>query len=263
MRYDDLVGAESAEPLRPSSPTSTQEQWLTDGVVVLPKFLPDDLIDAYRETYEFLGLRRTPWTDATPYMRIPEMRRLCTYAPLAQVLEEVVGEPAGVHLTLISWVSTERNWHQDHYLNPPHVGSWYAAAWMALEDIDPNSGPFEYVPGSHRWPVLDRRKVLDAIGADAEADPSWPKRSEEVLTQAFEDKIAETRAEVRQFLAKRGDVLLWHARTVHRGSVPKKPGTPRRALIAHYSGINHRHDMPPARGEGGGLYFPIGSAFVK
>jgi hypothetical protein len=34
----------------------------------------------------------------------------------------------------------------------------------------------------------------------------------------------------------------------------------RRALIAHYSGINHRQDMPAARQHGGGWYFPVEDA---
>jgi hypothetical protein len=31
----------------------------------------------------------------------------------------------------------------------------------------------------------------------------------------------------------------------------------RKALIAHYSGINHRQDMPPAIQHGDGYYFPV------
>jgi ectoine hydroxylase-related dioxygenase (phytanoyl-CoA dioxygenase family) len=48
---------------------------------------------------------------------------------------------------------------------------------------------------------------------------------------------------VKQFLAKRGDVLLWHGRLMHQGARPRDPKMERRSLIAHYSGINHRPNM--------------------
>ena len=32
---------------------------------------------------------------------------------------------------------------QDGYLNPDRVSDHYIAAWVALEDIDPNAGPFQ------------------------------------------------------------------------------------------------------------------------
>jgi len=34
---------------------------------------------------------------------------------------------------------------------------------MALEDIHPDCGPFEFVPGSHRWPTLRQEKVRSLL----------------------------------------------------------------------------------------------------
>ena len=45
-----------------------------------------------------------------------------------------------LHLALTGWISTQRDWHQDDYLNPPFVANWYAAVWMALDDISAESG---------------------------------------------------------------------------------------------------------------------------
>jgi hypothetical protein len=38
---------------------------------------------------------------------------------------------------------------------------------------------------------------------------------------------------------------------------------PRKSLIAHYSGINHRQDMPTAKSHNGGWYFPIEGGLVS
>ena len=59
--------------------------------------------------------------------------------------------------------------------------------------------------------------------------------------------------------AKKGDVLFWHPRLLHRGSTPNDFNLERRALISHYSGINHRPDFPTAVPVGKGWIFPIGA----
>jgi len=84
------------------------------------------------------------------------MRYLLLYPPLMAKLKEVIGEEMILHLCLTGWVSTQRGWHQDDYLNPSFVNSWRTAVWIALGDIH---GPFEYVLGSHRWPLMRGEKV--------------------------------------------------------------------------------------------------------
>jgi ectoine hydroxylase-related dioxygenase (phytanoyl-CoA dioxygenase family) len=179
------------------------------------------------------------------------------YGPLHEEMEKLVGEPVGVHLNLTGWISTTRNWHQDSYLNPPHVGDYYIAAWIALDTIHPDSGPFQYVKGSHKWAQVTREKILAAL-APHERDHKWPTHSERLLTEAFEEEIERRGAEVTVHLPERGDVLLWHGRLLHRGTIANVPGMERRSLIAHFSGVNHRQDMPPAQKHAmGGYFFPI------
>jgi hypothetical protein len=69
-------------------------------------------------------------------MHVPEIRDLSLYPPLHEVIKELFGGEFVLHLNLTGFVSTERDWHQDDYLNPPFINGWYLATWMALEDID-------------------------------------------------------------------------------------------------------------------------------
>lgn len=243
----------------PKGLNKDQEFWRDNGYLILPGLIPDDINEAY------CAVRRTHadaagWAHATPYLEVPEIRDLCLYPPLVAKLQELIGEPMGLHLNLTGWISTERDWHQDDYLNPPEVNGNYIAVWTALDQIQPDAGPFEFVPGSHRWPIIRQRKVLALLGYQDESDRFWPEQSERILTPFFEREIKRRHAPVERFLGGRGDVLLWHARLLHRGSLPLRAGAERRSMIAHYSALTRRSDMPVRRRhEGGGWYFVPGA----
>ena len=238
-----------------TSLTEAQRIWRRDGALALRGFIPDDVLNPYLERRGRLAqddpaLFLGGWRSPTPYEHVAEMRALALYPPLMRMMEALIGEPMMLHLALTGWVSTQRNWHQDDYLNPDFVNSWYAAVWIALDDVDPDAGPFEYIPGSHTWPLLRQDKVLSCMTEDEEfaADPAtgarlWPSTSERFVVPAIEAELARLGARVEPFLGKKGDVLIWHGRLMHRGSRPRSPDLLRKALITHYSGEHHRPDM--------------------
>lgn len=264
------------EDLTEEAPAPGPLDWNDEGVIILKSHFSDEMIDAYKDEWkasngfefiEFVGemdggpglgilhaKRPIGWTE-TAYMRYPSLMDLCTDPGIAAELEKLLGEPAGVHLNLTGWISTFRNWHQDTYLNPAHVGDYYAAVWIALDDVHPDAGPFQYVGGSHRWNRLTQEKIGTVVNL---SDPMWPQHTEAILTPLVEEETAKRGAEVTTYLPKKGDVLIWHSRLYHRGSVPNLPGAYRGACIAHFSGINHRGDMPTAEQHpNGGWFFPI------
>lgn len=249
-------------------PLAPEDRWNDDGVLILPGFMPDHLISEYASEWaEANGLHSIDENDLiqadnpggfrdTDYLRYFHLYNLMTYGPLGQEIEKLIGEPAGVHLCLTGWVSTERDFHQDYYLNETCVKDKYAAVWIALGDIHPDSGPFEYVPGSHHWPVLTKEKIGQVVDLQ---DPNWPKHSEDALVPLYNAEFERRDAPIETYLPKKGDVLIWHPRLVHRGSKAKTPGRYRPAAIGHFSGVNHRTDMPRAiQAAGGGWAFPLG-----
>lgn len=223
-----------------------QAAWRANGYVIKPGFFPPKLIDRYAEVRA-----RVPalggWSCPVPYMHVAELRDLSLYPPLMQLMERLVGEEMGLHLNLTGWVSTDRNWHQDDYLNPPYINSWYAAVWIALDDIHPDSGPFEFVPGSHTWPLMKSHRVRMFLDAAERQGDHWPMRAERFVNSAAEEEIARRSIPTQTFLARKGDVLVWHGRLMHRGSYANVPGMLRKTLIGHYSGLSHRIDMPVYR----------------
>jgi hypothetical protein len=235
--------------------SADQKFWRDNGYLIKQGFIPEDLIDRYCEVR---ARHPSPggWTCPVPYMYVPELRDVSLYPPLMKLMESLIGEEMGLHLNLTGWVSTERNWHQDDYLNPPYINSWYAAVWIALDDIHEDSGPFEFVPGSHKWPVMKRHKVRMFLKPEERDHPNWPGLAERFINGVAEAEIAKRGIKIRNFIAKKGDLLIWHGRLMHRGSYPKVPGMPRKTVISHYSGISHRIDMPAVdRTSAGSAYF--------
>lgn len=249
ITLDDLATPNSPEPTRATA--ATPAGWLRDGFVIERDFFPAELVAAYRGRFAADAVERGYQLEdqlargygiGTPYLDIDEMKDLCLYEPLSALLTTLHGEEMGLHLNLSGWRSTTREWHVDSYLNPPYVGSWYAAAWIALDDIHADAGPFEYVPGSHLWPPVDQAKMLAALGEDG-SDPDWPWRSEAILGPMYDREIINRGGHVERFIAKKGDLLIWHPFLVHRGSRPANPDLFRPALISHYSAVSRRLDM--------------------
>lgn len=252
---DDSLPPLDRPGIDPATLTDDQRQWWEQGFLLKKRFVPDDIIDAYREVRARLD-KPHGWDSTAPYLHVPEIRDLGCYGPLSNKLEELIGESMGMSLNLTGWLSTERNWHQDDYLNPPEVKGWYAAAWFALDTISPDSGPFQFVPGSHRWPVLRRERVRMFLTPEERGHQDWPRKTERFLDTLLEEQIATRGAEPQTFLGEKGDVLFWHARLVHRGSPPNVPGMPRLSFIAHYTGKSHWPlDQRMVRHSNGGHYF--------
>lgn len=223
--------------------TADQKSWRRDGVLIKERFLPDSVIDAYAKFRSRVD-QAGGWPDPCPYQRHDEIKDIALHPALCEKMEELIGYPMGLHLNLTGWVSTQRRWHSDDYLNPEFVYSHYIAVWIALEDINPDSGPFQFVRGSHKWPPLRRHRIFSHI-SDKEANgPDWPWITEAIVATACEQEIKARETTVETFLPKKGDVLFWHGRLIHQGSMPNVPGTPRRSLISHYSSLFHRPDMP-------------------
>jgi hypothetical protein len=222
--------------------------WQRFGLTIVRDFMPHDLIDHY-VVARGTDAQRWP-SDPMPYLEEPTLLDLCCYPPLTALLTDLIGEPPLLHLNLTDFRSTQRKWHQDAYLNPPEVGDYYAAVWFVLDAIHPDAGPFEYVPGSNRWPKGWRLTSEDAkfMATDAQRrDPyfwrDWPSITQESVGEYWQTLINGDLV-VPFWPAFKGDVLIWSPWLIHRGSIPIDLNRERRALIAHFSGVNHRSDMP-------------------
>jgi len=251
------------DPAKEATLDAQQRFWRENGYLILERFMPEEIVDAYVRVRQ--AFQNPSGWGPVPYLYYDEIKDFCLHKPLVALLEKLIGDRVILHLNLTGWVSSQRNWHQDDYLNPPHVRGSYLAVWAALDTIHPDCGPFEFVPGSHRWRVLNREKVRARLSPFEAAQEGllghkghWAEFSEKMVSDSADDYIARKGGKVTQFLGKKGDVLIWHGCLLHRGSLPKVPGMPRKSLIAHYSGVTNREDFAKKHtwtyAKTGGLY---------
>jgi ectoine hydroxylase-related dioxygenase (phytanoyl-CoA dioxygenase family) len=129
---------------------------------------------------------------------------------------------------LTFWNGSQQAIHKDTaYVkidsNPMHL----AATWLALEDIQPGTGELEYYVGSHRAPDF-------LFGGSNKWMESHPEEHDQFLKSLHDD--ARRLGHVKgSFLAKKGDVLIWHADLAHGGSPILQPSLTRKSLVTHFT----------------------------
>jgi hypothetical protein len=97
-----------------SALTPTQLAWRRDGVAILPRFLPESLMDAYSKRRAALDLPGG-WPYPNPDLEIPEMRELALYLPLMEQLHDLISEPmlrlrspTAPHFLMPMWICAAR-----------------------------------------------------------------------------------------------------------------------------------------------------------
>lgn len=123
---------------------------------------------------------------------------------------------------------SQQSLHQDMAVFHIYPHNWLVGAWIACEDVSPESGPLLFYPGSHRTPMF----------AEFDDYPQTNLRTADLARaeryQAWVDEQA-TRYEAHRFHAKKGQVLFWHGQMIHGGAPVTLPGATRKSMVVHYS----------------------------
>ena len=148
-------------------------------------------------------------------------------AELARLASLIMGRRADPVFTINFMYGSRQSLHQDSgvfHIAPPH---YLAGAWLACEDISPDSGPLVYCPGSHREPLFP--------GFDNYPQTNLRTMPKERMQEYYDyiNKLAE-KYEKRLFIAKKGEILFWHGLLIHGGSEVKRPDLTRRSYVCHY-----------------------------
>ena len=150
------------------------------------------------------------------------IKALATNATVLHLLSTLYGRRAWPFQTLNFPVGTQQHFHTDsvHFSSVPE--RYMCGVWIALEDINADSGPLMYYPGSHAWPIYVNEHVCRHGGNQQTYEPLWRQLVELHDIQPV------------TFQAKKGQALIWAANLLHGGSRQKNPHLTRWSQVTHY-----------------------------
>ena len=151
-----------------------------NGYVILENLISEDLIDSYEQKWiKENGDKVQGWDGHTSYLDHPEILDILCHKGVGDFFTNAQ-KGVALHLNLTYWVSTEKGWHMDSNI-PNKMGSDnYTGAWVALEDISLDSGPFQLIPGSHLWDI-DLVKMTSLLDdGKAYQNCSWGKSKKQL-----------------------------------------------------------------------------------
>lgn len=227
-------------------------KWARDGYLILEGFYDDAMLDAAWAAYEAaiaageVTPPHEPLHDGdtrpgrllNPHFGVPAIKALLHEPRMGRIISLLMGAAARPFQTIAGHKSSQQLEHSDSIHMTTYPLGYLAANWIAFEDVDPGSGPLVYYPGSHRLPYL----LSEELGIPPETDNAGYHRLYEPAVQRL---IAEHGLEPSYFLARKGDVLIWHANLLHGGSKVRDVALTRKALVCHFfaEGVVCYHDL--------------------
>ena len=209
------------------------EKYLIDGFVVIENAVDEKSIDSYNQLWTEKNSQQVDehgrlvgWGESSAYTKYDEIKDVLCSDAIFDAFNKIELAVA-LHLDITYNTSTLKGWHQDCALPNREAANNYAGCWVALEDISPDAGPFEIIVGSHSWDI-DYYEIYDLKGGGR------THKKGVNINDFFENKLIERNAEIFTFVPKKGDALIWHGYSVHRGSIPNNTELTRKSLIGHY-----------------------------
>lgn len=233
-----------------------QDLWDSEGFLVLRGFFSDEEIEPVNEYVEHLWERRrfceepivldyrissagegrstlrespedvrdSPYKLNDLYLASPEVRALSLNPRLTAVLNALVNGEVMAMNTLNFERGSQQAYHFDTFYMPAPVANKMVATWIALQDIEPSTGPLGYYPASnHINPYRFSHGDLWAVAGE------MPGAQAYIEEQVSATKLAET-----IFVPRKGDVFIWHSQLLHGGSPIDDMSGTRRSLVTHY-----------------------------
>lgn len=160
-------------------------------------------------------------------------RRYCMETPLPGLAQQLMGAER-INLfydqLFVKEAATDSptRWHNDQPYWPVR-GKHVMSFWLALDPVDLTSGGLEFVAGSHKWDRWFQPESFGKTkGSSYELNPEYEKMAD---IEAERDEYR-----ILSWDMEPGDVLAFHAMTVHGAPPNLHPDRRRRGYTVRYTG---------------------------
>lgn len=210
------------------------KSWSDKGYMILKQLIDEPTVEAINsEINQLQASGRLKFENKNKLMfanRQSDLIRSVTEHPVLNgVMSFLLDKKIFPFQTINFITGSQQRAHSDSIHMTTYPLGYLIAAWVALEDITPDSGPLFYYPGSHKLPFLfnsdyNQQSTLLSLG----------NKQYEDYEDFLEEMIEANAFGKETFLAKKGDVLIWHANLVHGGEPVKSPTATRKSMVIHY-----------------------------
>lgn len=179
-----------------------------------------------------------------PHLKLLEVRKMLWHPRILRITDLLFGRPTAPFQTIIGHKGSQQLAHSDAIHMTTYPAGYLLAAWIAFEDIHPDSGPLLYYPKSHRLlPYLLSSDIgIPPLAFKEKGGTETYQARYEPAVQRYLDAHS---LSPQPFHARKGDVLFWHANLVHGGAARRDLAHSRKALVCHYfaEGAFTYHDL--------------------
>jgi hypothetical protein len=261
-RPDALERIEAKLHAQEITPDQAQQcrRWVSDGYIIIEKLFDRETLNvvwgAYQRAVDAgkIRLKADPAGEGDPYpgrylnphKKTGSFCRILKHAGLLNWIRLLMEREPKALQTIAAHKGSEQAVHSDSIHMTTYPLGYLSAAWIAFEDIHPDSGPLAFYPGSHRFPYVFSKDVgISVTDFKRDGYRSYVQKYEPHIQKL----LAETRAQPKYFHACAGDVLIWHANLLHGGSKRQNLQLSRKSVVCHFfvKDAFVYHDLAAAR----------------
>jgi phytanoyl-CoA hydroxylase len=204
------------------------------GYAILSGFLSAEKVDRVNaEIHEMLKSKKVKFTNRNKIMfaihQSALLREIGNDRELVDLLSILLNGKAILFQSINFITGSEQHTHSDSIHMTTYPLGGLLGAWFALEDITEDNGPLHYYPGSHKLPYYLNKDYNNEGNRFFIGNKSY-KEYEKMIAE----KIVEQGLEKVNFLAKKGDLLIWHANLFHGGNNHTNKNKTRKSMVFHY-----------------------------
>jgi ectoine hydroxylase len=209
-------------------------EWNEKGFICLPGFLsPEQVDELERSVTENLSRKELKNYHQNrlinPHRKNAMIASVFRNQDLLKLLTFILGKEILPYKTISFYKSSQQLPHSDSMFLTTEPLGYLIGGWLALEDIHPDSGVFTFYPKSHKLPYIFNADLTLASSA-------W--RINQNHRYAYENKVQQIIEEhglkAEPYLAKKGDLLIWHGNLLHGTSQVINSELTRKSLVLHY-----------------------------
>jgi ectoine hydroxylase-related dioxygenase (phytanoyl-CoA dioxygenase family) len=233
---DAALVASKKERFKQFSPDIQQHilQWSQKGYMILENYFSSATCDAINDEIDKLmknGTLQFKWGNKLMFAnkRSALIRQATQDKVISQLLNFLLDKEMVPFQTINFITGSGQRAHSDSVHMTTYPLGYLIAIWVALEDVHPDSGPLFYYPGSHKLPYL--------LNNDWNANSSFlslGKHDYPDYEDMVEELIEKNKFPREELIAKKGDVLIWHANLVHGGAPIRNKALTRKSMVVHY-----------------------------